>query len=54
MPFSTHAGSRDGGTYKEIAELEPGATVTEGLAVSGEKAESAESSVRDWLSKLGY
>ena len=54
VPFNTHAGSRDGGTYLEIAELEPGATVTEGLAVSGEKAGSSESAVRDWLSKLGY
>lgn len=54
VPFNTHAGSRDGGTYREIAELEPGATVTEGLAVSGDKARGAESAVRDWLSGLGY
>ena len=25
IPFNTHMGSRDGGTYKTIAELEPGA-----------------------------
>ena len=54
IPFNTHAGSRDGGTYKEIAGLEPGASVLGGLNVSGERVESAGSSVKDWLTKLGY
>ena len=54
IPFNNHAGSRDGGTYKDIAGLEPGATVLDGLAVSGERADSAEEDVRDWLAGLGY
>lgn len=29
IPFSTHEGSRDGGTYKTISEWEPNATVLE-------------------------
>ena len=54
IPFNNHAGSRDGGTYKDIAGLEPGATVLDGLAVSGERADSAEEDVKDWLAGLGY
>lgn len=54
IPFNTHAGSRDGGTYEDIAELEPNATVLDGLAVAGERAEDAEASVKEWLSRLGY
>ena len=54
IPFNTHAGSRDGGTYKDIAALEPNATVLDGLAVSGERAGSAEGDVNDWLTRLGY
>lgn len=54
IPFNTHAGSRDGGTYREIAGLEPNATVLEGLAVAGERAGSAEKDVLSWLSGLGY
>jgi hypothetical protein len=38
VPFNTHAGSGDGGTYSDIKELEPNATVLEGLAVPGEDA----------------
>lgn len=54
IPFNTHAGSRDGGTYKDVAELEPNATVLDGLAVSGERAGNAESDVNKWLSGLGF
>ena len=54
IPFNTHAGSRDGGTYRDIAGLEPNATVLDGLAVSGERAGNAEGDVNDWLSKLGF
>ena len=54
IPFNTHAGSRDGGTYGDIAELEPNATVLDGLAISGEEAGNSESSVKEWLSRLGY
>ena len=54
IPFNTHGGSRDSGTYRDIAALEPGAVVEEGLAVHGERVEKADSSVADWLAKLGY
>ena len=54
IPFNTHAGSRDGGTYRDIEALEPNATVLEGLPVSGENAASAEKDVQAWLTRLGY
>lgn len=54
IPFNTHAGSRDGGTYREIAGLEPNATVLEGVAVEGERAGSVEKDVLSWLARLGY
>lgn len=54
IPFNTHAGSGDGGTYTEIAEFEPNATVLDGLAVSGSRADKALDDVDDWLSGLGF
>ncbi len=54
IPFNTHAGSRDGGTYGDISELEPNATVLDGLAISGQDAgtDSAKTTVEEWLSGL--
>ena len=54
IPFNTHAGSRDGGTYGDIRELEPDATVLDGLAISGSDAgkDSARTSIEEWLSGL--
>lgn len=54
IPFNTHAGSRDGGTYGDIRELEPNATVLDGLAVRGEDVgkDSAKTSVEEWLTGL--
>ena len=53
VPFNTHAGSRDGGTYAQIAALEPDATVLDGLAVAGEKVGAdTRDAVSKWLSGL--
>ena len=54
IPFNTHAGSRDGGTYREIAALESNASVLDGLAIAGERASGAEKEVLNWLAGLGY
>ena len=54
IPFNTHMGSRDGGTYREIQALEPNATVLDGLAVNGEQASEAENNVSQWLAGLSY
>lgn len=54
IPFNTHQGSRDAGTYDDIAELEPDATVLDGFNVNGQNAGDAENDVDKWLTGLGY
>jgi len=53
VPFNTHEGSRDGGTYREIAAFEPNAAVLDGLAVNGRSvgADTADA-VKTWLDGL--
>lgn len=48
-PFCTSGGSGLSGTPGTITELEPDATVLEGLHISGSAAGSAESKVEEWL-----
>ena len=54
IPFNTHAGSRNGGTYALIQEREPDAAVLEGLAIRGEDVgkDSAKESIIQWLQGL--
>jgi flavodoxin len=53
-PFNTHMGSGDGGTYRTIAQLEPGATVLPGLPVEMGAAEGdCSSTVSAWLERIG-
>ena len=53
IPFNTHMGSGDGGTYRTIRKLEPGAAVMEGLPVEMTAAErGASEQVSRWQRKL--
>ena len=52
-PFCTSGGSGISGTTGTIAGLEEGATVLDGLRVSDSEADSAESSVSEWLGSIG-
>ena len=53
IPFNTHMGSKDGGTYRTIRELEPNARVLEGLPVEISVAEGDPSrQVEKWLKSL--
>lgn len=53
IPFNTHMGSNDGGTYRTIAELEPNATVLRGLPVEMSEAErGCKNKVSKWLESL--
>ena len=53
IPFNTHMGSRDGGTYRTIQELEPDAKILSGLPVEMSAAEKGpEEAVKKWLSSL--
>lgn len=55
IPFNTHEGSLDSGTYSEIQDLEPDATVLDGLAIRGGDMESDQTdTVRSWLEGLGF
>ena len=54
IPFNTHEGSGDGGTYDEIRDFEPNATVLEGFNVRGGKADKADSDLDEWLAGLNY
>ncbi|AKG34813.1 flavodoxin [Paenibacillus durus] len=53
VPFNTSGGSRFSHTIETIRELQPGATVSEGLTISQTLPDGTEDEVTDWLSKLG-
>ena len=54
VPFNTHEGSSDGGTYDMIREREPKANVLEGLPIRGGDAGTGDTkqAVKDWLAGL--
>lgn len=53
IPFNTHMGSGDGGTYETIAKLEPNAKILKGLPVEMSEAErGCEKKVEKWLNSL--
>lgn len=55
IPFNTHRGSGDGGTYDTIQDEEPNAKVLEGLPVPGDDMDKDQSSAVDnWLKELGF
>lgn len=55
IPFNTHEGSGNGGTYDTIKELEPNATVLEGLPIrGGDMSKDQSKTVDNWLNKLGF
>ena len=55
VPFNTHEGSGDGGTYDDIRGLEPGADVLDGFALRGGNAgdDSAKDDIIQWIGGLG-
>lgn len=55
VPFNTHEGSGDGGTYEDIKELEPNAIVLEGLPIrGGDMKDDQSSKVDNFLKELGF
>ena len=53
IPFNTHMGSGDGGTYETIKELCPNSKVLPGLPVEMSDAErGAEKAVANWLKRI--
>lgn len=54
VPFVTSGGSGFSNTIRTIEDMEPEATVQEGLAISGSAAANAQDQVTEWLNSLGY
>ncbi len=54
IPFNTHEGSGNSGTYDEIKKDEPNATVLDGLAIRGGSADKSDSEIDSWLASLNY
>ncbi len=55
IPFNTHMGSYDGGTYEHMKKLIPDAKVLKGLPVEMSNAEKGDpKAVEKWLKSLGF
>ena len=53
IPFNTHMGSKDGGTYKTVKRLAPNATVLDGLPVEMTQAERGDAEhIAKWLKSI--
>jgi len=52
IPFNTHEGSHDGGTYLTIQQLEPEAAVKNGFNVNGRETDKALNELDLWLNGL--
>lgn len=53
IPFVTSGGSGFSNSISTIQQMEPQATVQEGLSISGSSATGAQQQVESWLSELG-
>lgn len=53
VPFNTHGGSGFSGTVGTIRDLEPGATVLDGLSISRNSIQDARQEIIDWVNSLG-
>ena len=53
IPFCTSGGSAFSDAIEEIQNLEPGATVLDGLHIGASSVTDAESSVNEWVAELG-
>lgn len=53
-PFITHGGSGLSGTSANIANEEPDAVVTEGLAINGDDVDDCQDEVNEWLDELNF
>lgn len=55
IPFNTHMGSGDGGTYRTIAQLEPNANILKGMPVEMSQAErGCSDKVSKWLRSINF
>lgn len=53
IPFNTHEGSGDGGTYKELQEALPNSKVLVGLPIRGSNMKyNQKGNIKEWLDSL--
>ena len=52
VPFCTHGGGGSGGSFQSVESAASGATVLNGISVSGASAGDANSRVVEWLNGL--
>lgn len=52
IPFGTHGGSGWAGTPAKIAQLEPNATILDGLSISRNVIEDTHDQIVEWAQKL--
>lgn len=54
IPFNTHEGSYDGGTYEQLRKSLPDSKILQGLAIRGGDMQSDQSKrISNWLERLG-
>ena len=55
IPFNTHEGSGEGGTYSTIKKWEPNATVLGGLPIRGGNLKKDQTeTIKKWLNKINF
>ena len=54
IPFCTHEGSGENGTFRALKEKLTGAKFLRGLAVYGSSVDSSKNKVEKWLKDLGF
>ncbi len=54
IPFNTHEGSGNSGTFNSIKSKMNKSTIMDGLAIRGASIKSSKSQVENWLKNLGF
>lgn len=56
IPFNTHEGSGDSGTYNTIKSKLSSSNILEGLAIKGSEARQdySKTTIQNWLNKIGF
>ena len=53
VPFCTHEGSGQAGSFSDIKKLAPKSIVVDGLEILGSRVKNSQKKVSEWLNKIG-